>query len=135
MLVQAQQKLADRLRNRKTVDRSGSAADFIDEQQTALRAAPQDIRRFGHLKIKCRLTRCQIVAGADTREDPIDDAEFGGLGRDERANLRHDRQQRGLAQIRGLAAHIRAGKQNEAMLARAQMQSRSGRSSHAESSP
>ncbi len=122
LFLEREQKLADRLCDRQAVERPGSASDLVDEQQRPLRAAAQDVRRFGHLQIERRLTRSEIVAGADAREDAVDDSEFHGFRRNERADLRHDRQQSGLAQVRRLTAHVRSGQKNEALFAGAQVQ-------------
>ena len=45
-----------------------------------------------------------VVVGADAGEDLVADAEGGVLRRHERADLRHDLQQRDLTQVRRLAA-------------------------------
>ena len=112
-----EQILADRLRDRKPVDRAGAAPDLVDQQQAALRRAAQDVRRLGHLDVEGRLSRGQVVARADAREDAVDDAERRRLGGHERADLREDHDQRGLAQVGRLAAHVRPGQQDEARAA------------------
>ncbi len=99
----------------------GSAAHLVDQEQGARGAPPQDVRRLSYLHVERRLARCEIVAGADSREDPVDDPERHRLRGNERADLCHDRQQAGLSQIGGFAAHIRPGQQNEAMLGRAEV--------------
>ena len=71
-----EQVLADRLRDREPVDRARAAADLVDQQQAAVGRAAQDVRRFRHLDVERRLSRREVVAGADAREDAIDDAEL-----------------------------------------------------------
>ncbi len=100
----------------------GPAPHLVDQQQRAPRAAPQDIRRLGHLHVERRLPRREIVAGTDARKDAIDGPELHRLRRNERADLRHDRQQAGLPQIRGLATHVRARQQHETPLADAHVE-------------
>ena len=109
LLLESEQKLADRLRDREAVERAGAAADLVDQQQRPVRAASQDVRRFGHLQVERRLPRCEVVAGADAREDPVDGPERHCLCRHERADLRGNRQQADLPQIRRFSAHVRSG--------------------------
>ena len=54
-----------------------------------------------------------VVRGADTRKDAINDREFRAFGRHKRAGLRHHGEQGGLPQERGLAAHVGAGEDDE----------------------
>jgi hypothetical protein len=54
-----------------------------------------------------------VVRGADAREDAIDERDLGLARRHERAGLRHDAEQRGLAQVGGLAAHVGPGQDHE----------------------
>ena len=67
--------LADRLRDREAVDRAGAAPDFVDQQQAAAGRAAQDRRRLRHLDVERRLAGREVVAGADAREDAVDDPE------------------------------------------------------------
>ena len=87
----------------------------ISSRMTRLRrcGVVQDVRRFGHLDHEGTLAARQLVAGSDTREDAIGDADFGFLGRDKTADLRHQRDQRHLADVGALAGHVRAGDQQD----------------------
>ena len=58
---------------------------------------------------------CDFVLRADACKDAVHHPERGGLGRNERADLRHQHDERGLAQERGLAAHVRAGDDKDAL--------------------
>ena len=66
-----------------------------------------------HLHHERRVSARDVVGGSDPREDAIDERNLGFARRHERADLRHDRQERRLAQVGGLAAHVRAGEDDE----------------------
>ena len=92
-----------------------AASDFVEQDQRARRRGVQNRRGFGHLDHEGRAASGQVVAGANAREDAVDDSEARGACRDEGAHLRHDHDQRGLAQIRALAAHVGAGQDDDVM--------------------
>ena len=50
-----------------------------------------------------------FVLRADPRKNPVDEADDGAVGGDERAHLRHEQDNRGLAQIGRFPGHVRAG--------------------------
>ena len=68
---------------------------------------------FAHLHQKSGPAARQIVRSADAREDAIGDGQAGLLGGHERAHLRQQHDQRGLAQVGGLAAHVGAGDEQD----------------------
>ena len=78
------------------------------------RRAVQDVRGLLHLHHERRLAARDVVRGADAGEDAVDDAQLGLARRHERAGLRQQAQQRHLAQVGGLAAHVRAGQDRRA---------------------
>ena len=55
----------------------------------------------------------ELVARADAGEDAVGDADRRALGRDEAADLGHQREQRSLADVRALAGHVGAGDEEE----------------------
>ena len=83
------------------------AADLVEQDQAARRAGVEDGGGLGHFDHERGAAARQIIGGADAREDAVKDAKFGPLGGNETAHLRHQRDQRRLAQIGGLAAHVR----------------------------
>ncbi len=64
---------------------------------------------FAHFDEKSGTAAREIVAGADARKDAVGDGKLRLAGRNEGAHLRHQDDERGLTQIGGLAAHVRAG--------------------------
>src|ERR1700675_889824 len=101
----------------KAVKRRGAAADFIEKNKTRWRGVVQYSGDFAHLDKKRRTAARKIIACADPREDAVGDGQFGLASRNERAHLRHQDNQRGLAKISGLAAHVRAGDEQKLLAA------------------
>ena len=114
------QVLGHRPGDREAVEGGGAAADLIEQHQRARRGVVKDVGGFGHLHHEGGLAGRQVVAGADTGEDAIGDAQAGGLGRDPAAHLGHQLQQTRLAQIAALAAGVGAGEDQQVGLARPQ---------------
>ena len=69
----------------------------------------QDDGGLGHLDHEGGAAARQIVGRADAGEDAVDQGQGGGFGGNEGAHLRQDGDERGLAQVGGLAAHVGAG--------------------------
>ena len=101
--------LDHRPRQRQPIVRRGAAADLVQHDEAARRRRIENHGRFRHLHHESGAAARQVIRGADAREDAVDDRQAGRLGRHERPHLRQDRDQRGLPQIRGFAAHIRPG--------------------------
>ena len=74
----------------------------------------EDRRRLDHLDHEGRAAAGEVVGGADPAEQAIDDADMGRLGRHERADLREHDDQRVLAEVGGLAGHVRPGHDQDA---------------------
>ena len=106
--------LGHRARQCEAVVGRGAAPDFVEQDERAIGGVMQDLRGLAHLHHERALAGRQIVARADTREDAIQRADARGLGRHEAADMREQHDQRGLAHIGGLAAHVRAGDQQQA---------------------
>ena len=78
----------------------------------------QDVRRFGHLHQESTASSSDVIDRPHPRKDAIHQAN-GGLGRRHKAaHLSQQDDERRLAQIRGLASHVRPG-QDEQLLRRA----------------
>ena len=73
------------------------------------RGIVQNSRRLRHLDHERTLTASQFVAGPDSSEDAVGDADTGTLSGDKAAHLRHERDQGNLSDVRALAGHVRAG--------------------------
>ena len=88
----------------------------ISSSTTRLRdvARVQDVGGLLHLDHERRLAAGDVVGRADAGEDAIDDRHLRLARRHERSDLRQQRDQRRLAQVGGLAAHVRAGQDRPA---------------------
>jgi len=90
--------------DRKAVECGGAAADFIEEHEARRRRVIENASDFGHFDEKCGTAACEIVAGADAREDAVGDGKFGLARGNERAHLREKNDESGLAKIGGFTA-------------------------------
>ena len=97
------------LRDGEAVKRARAPADLVEDHQALRRGPIQNPRRLRHLHEKCAGAAGKIVARADPREEPVDDAHAGPFRRHEAAGLRQHRHQRGLTDERALASHVWAG--------------------------
>ena len=119
-------------RERQAVERARAAADLVHQHEARARRAVQNVRRLRHLDHERRAAAREVVGGADTREDAVDRADRGGLGWHGAADVREDRDQRGLAHVRRLAAHVRARDDQHALvLVKASRSARTARRSTA----
>src|SRR5690242_21806808 len=91
--------LDDSPRDGQTVERGGAATDFVEKYEARRCGVIEDARDFAHLDKKGGTAARQIIAGADAREDAVRDREFRLACGNERAHLRHENDQCGLAQI------------------------------------
>ncbi len=101
----------------EAVERGGAAADFVEQNEARGRGVIEDGSDFGHFDEKCRAAAREIVASADARKDAVDDGQLGLARGNEAADLGHQDDERGLAQIGGLAAHVGPGNEQK-LLAR-----------------
>ena len=97
--------------NGEAVIGRGAAPDLVQNDQRTLRRLIEDRRRLHHLDHEGAAPRRQIVARADTGEEPVDDADMRRFGGDEAAHLRQQRDDSVLAQKGGFARHVGAGEQ------------------------
>ena len=80
------------------------------------RGVAEDVGHLAHLDHERALPGGEIVGRADAREHAVDHADDGALGRDERAHLRHEHDERSLAHIRGFTGHVRPGHDGDAVV-------------------
>ncbi len=69
----------------------------------------EDIGGLHHLHHKGGVARRQVIGGTDTGEDTVDGPQDCLVGRHIAADVGQDHDERGLAHVGGLAAHIGAG--------------------------
>ena len=81
----------------------------------------QDGGGFRHLDHEGGAAAGQVVAGADAGEHAVHQSQPRRTRGNERSHLRHDHGQRGLPQISGLAAHVRAGQHHDGVRGRIQI--------------
>ena len=94
--------------DRQAVDSRCATANLIDDHERAIGGRVQDASRLGHLDHEGRAVILQVVRGADTAVNPVDDANVCKLCGYEAAHLRQDRNHCILAQEGALATHVRS---------------------------
>ena len=108
--------------NGEAVERRCAAADFVEQNQARRRSMIENGRNFAHLHEKRGTSAGQIVAGANARENAVRDGQLGLPRGNKRTHLRHQHNQGGLAQVRGFAAHVWSGDEQELLAARFETQ-------------
>ena len=93
----------------KPVECCCAAADLIEDDERSLARLIEDRRGLHHLDHEGRAPARDVVGRPHAREQPINRADLRAPRRHEAAHLRHDRNERILAQISRLARHVRAG--------------------------
>jgi hypothetical protein len=93
------------------------AADLVQNYQRPCRGVVEDVRGLVHFHHEGAAAPRQFVRRADTGEYPVHDADPRLLCRDEPAHLRHEHHQRDLPDVRGFPRHVRAGDEQEPLLA------------------
>src|SRR5258705_2598997 len=104
--------------NRKTVKGGGAAADLIEKNQAGGSGVGEDASDFAHFDEESGAAAGEVVAGADAREDAVGERKFCLACRNKRTHLRHENDQRGLAEVGGFAAHVGAGDEEKLLAAR-----------------
>ena len=93
---------------RQAVEGAGAAAHLVHEHQALGGGVVEDVRRLGHFEHEGRAAAGQIVGGADARENAIQGPKDRAPRRHEAADVREDDDERGLAHVGALSAHVRA---------------------------
>src|SRR6267154_2302941 len=93
----------------EAVEGGGAAADFVEQDQAGGRGVVENSGDFGHFDQESGAAASEIVAGADAGEDAVDDGQLGLACGNKAADLRHQDDERGLAQVGRLAAHVGSG--------------------------
>ena len=92
-----------------TVVGGGTAAQLVEQHQAARRQVVQDVGGFVHLYHEGRLTHGDVVAGAYTGKYLVHQPDVRTLGRHEAAYLRHEGDERRLAEEGRLTGHVGTG--------------------------
>ncbi len=95
----------------KSVEGRCTPADLVQNDQRAVRRLIEDGGGFHHLHHEGRAATRQIVRRADTRKQPVHNADMGSFRRHEGTDLRKDGDQRILAQEGRFTAHVGTGEQ------------------------
>ena len=99
----------DRVGQGQAVVGGGAATDLVHQHQRLRGGVVEDVAGLGHLDHEGGLAAGQVVAGADAGEDAVDRADHRARGRHEAADVGQQHDQRVLAHVGALAAHVRAG--------------------------
>ena len=102
----------------ESVEGRSAAPDLVHQHQAPFGRVVEDIGRFGHLDHEGRAPAREVVGRTDAREDLIDRPEARRFRRNERAHVRHQHDERDLAHVSGLAAHVGPGDEEQLALGR-----------------
>ena len=86
-----------------------AAADLIQNDQTLCGGILQDLGHLGHLHHEGGLPSRQVIRCTDAGEDGVHNAHMAFFGRDEGADLRHQRNEGILTHVGRFTGHVRAG--------------------------
>ena len=81
----------DRPRETEAIEGAGAAADFIEDHQALAGGVMENIGCLAHLDHESGLTAREIVAGADAREDAVEQIHPRLGGRHKAAGVREER--------------------------------------------
>ena len=98
-------------RDAHAVERGRAAPDLVQHHKAFGRGAAQDLGHLRHFHHEGGLAGRQVVRSAHAGEDGVHNARLAALCGHERADLRHQDDQRRLAHERRFARHIRPGDQ------------------------
>ena len=93
----------------EAVEGGGAAADFVEEDEAGRGGVIEDGGDFTHFHEKSGTATGEIIAGADAGENAVGKRELGLTRGNVATHLGHEDEERGLAEVSGLAAHVGAG--------------------------
>ncbi|KPM85644.1 hypothetical protein AOR10_24195, partial [Vibrio alginolyticus] len=94
---------------RQAIEGAGAAADLVHQHQAFIGGVVQDAGGLGHLHHEGGASAGQVVRGADAGKDTVHRADLRLVCRHEAAGVGEQHDQRCLAHVGGLAAHVGAG--------------------------
>src|SRR5690349_390066 len=97
----------------EAIERGSAAAHLVKQDKAGRSGVIKNGGDFAHFDKKRGAAAREIVARANARKYAVGDGKLGLARGNERAHLRHENDERRLAQIGGLAAHVRAGNQKQ----------------------
>ena len=100
---------------RQAVVGTGAPADLVQQHQAVGGGVVQDIGGLGHFHHEGGAPAGHVVGSADAGEDAVDRPQARAARRHVAAGVRQQHDQRHLAHVGGLAAHVRAGDQQDAL--------------------
>ncbi len=103
----------DRPRDAQAVEGARAAADFVEDDEAAVGRVVEDVRGLVHLDHEGALAAAEIVAGADARENAVEQSDHRALGRHEAAAMGQQRDDRDLPDVGALARHVGTGEDDE----------------------
>src|ERR1043166_2854466 len=103
------EKFGDAPGDRQTIERRCPAADLIENHEAALGGIVNDVRGLVHLHHERGLPAREIVVRAHARENAIYQTDLCAHRRHEAPDLRHQNNQRNLADIGRFPRHVRPG--------------------------
>ncbi len=91
----------------QAVVRAGASTDLVQYHQRFWRCVMQDGGGLNHLHHERGLPCSEVVLQPDACEDAVDKTQSSGFRGDKTANLRHERNEGNLADVRRLTRHVR----------------------------
>ena len=109
------QKLGDAPRDAQAIERARAASDFIEDHEAARRGVIADVGGLVHLDHESALPAREVVVRADAGKNAIGNSDFRLLRGHPRSDLRHENEERDLADVGAFSGHVRAGDDEEAV--------------------
>ena len=104
--------------NGESIESGGATANLIKDDQTAIGGIIENGSGLVHFHHEGGLPLGKIIAGPDTGEDAIDEADFRLRGGQITADLCHENEQGRLPDVGAFARHVGAGENDETVALR-----------------
>ena len=95
--------------NTESVEGARSSSDLVKDQETLTRCIAENICHLSHFNHEGTLSACEVIRCPYSCKNTIHKTDIRRRSRNERANLRHQNNQRCLTHIGGFSRHIRTG--------------------------
>src|SRR6202034_752276 len=93
----------------EAIEGGSAAAHFVEEDEGLGGGGVEDGGGFGHFDHEGGTATGKVIGSANAGVDAVDEAVGHAVGGHKAAGLGEDDEQRGLAEVSGLAAHVGAG--------------------------